>query len=536
MQTITGKFPVPPYLTYNPSVNMTIWKKAGASYTFEQTQDLKGFGVFESYMENVRNSWAASAPWDVSVTGLPSPRIAPRKLYGPVIKVNNRPFLKRSKRGEMVVSDYNRMYAEISYFNGGSEVLIGSPQSQSERLDYSVAPYHWKPVTWNNDISKYALAPPGSNDIGMGSYFSYHNVRGLLRHYRVKSQSDDKTPYDVGWKDSKVQDFLDSKINVPRMVGGPEFLELVTATTAEANSRTVDILTALAEMPETIASIKSGVLQLIKMYKDARKGHFRIQNKAKRAQRIHEAKVYRINYESRQLYVAARNDRTRRIIENNRQRELAGARKDLALLMADFADAISSVWLTFRYGIMPNVYLIEDMVKSMSEGQEKFIRFSQKRELVIPTFDLEGWTKSGDLTATVRCFIKRSFKDTEVHNAPYSWNFAVSLWELFPLSFVIDWIINVGDLISALTGSTNQYKEAATVSVVTHSSNVTYTHDESKAKVNVQYSGYTRTVITPQSYCALVFDPFLDVQRKLDAASLSYQILIKSALKSLIKG
>lgn len=159
---------------------------------------------------------------------------------------------------------------------------------------------------------------------------------------------------------------------------------------------------------------------------------------------------------------------------------------------------------------------------------------TQKRELTIFPFEMEGFTRTGEIPVTVRCFIKRQFNAVELANAPYSWNFAVSLWELLPLSFVLDWIINLGDLIAALTGSTSQYKEVSTISVKTHTSNVTYVHEQSQAKVNVLFTGYTRNVIVPQDYCALVFDPFVDLQRQLDAASLTYQIAIKSALTSLI--
>ena len=534
MATISGKYPVEPYLSHNPYYSTNIFSKAGSGYTYEQTSEINGFGAAEPYVATVRNSWAASAPWDVTVSGVPTPQLPQKTFFGPVIKVNNAPFNVRKNRGEMVVSDFNNLKAIVTYINGGNITEIGPPMSQMYSINSAFGPFGWKPIQWYGPLSRYALDPTGNTGVALGDFWNGPEVRGVLKHYRQMTKDDGLTPYDVGWKDAVVQSFMDHKYTVGYLINNTELFELVTATTAEANRRTVDMLTALAELPESIKSIKDLILDLIRFYKDARKGHFRWQNKAKRVQREHEAKIYRINFKSNQAYLAARNDRARRIIEHKRQQDVSQARRDLALTLKEIADAVTQVWLTFRYAIMPNVFLIEDIVKSMGEGESEYIRYAQKRELTIFPFEMEGFTRTGEIPVTVRCFIKRQFNAVELANAPYSWNFAVSLWELLPLSFVLDWIINLGDVIAAFTGSTSQYKEVSTISVTTHSSNVTYVHDESEAKVNVLFSGYTRNVIVPQDYCALVFDPFVDLQRQLDAASLTYQIAIKSALTSLI--
>jgi len=534
MATISGKYPVSPYLSSNPAYSTTIFEKAGDGYTYTQTADVDGWGSAEPYVATVRNSWAASAPWDVSSSGVPTPQIPQKTFFGPVIKIRNSPFIPRKNRGEMVVSDFNNLKAVVTYINGGEILDMGPPEAEMHSINTAFAPFGWKPIQWYGPLRNYALDPTGNTGVALGDFFNGPQVRGVLRHYRQMTKTDGLTPYDVGWDDDVVQNYLNFKFKVPHLIDNTDLFELVTATTAEANRRTVDMLTALAELPETIKSIKDLILELIRFYKDARKGHFRLQNKAKRVQREHETKIYRINYESNQAYLAARNDRTRRMIEHKRRQDISQARHDLALNIKEMADAVTQVWLTFRYAIMPNVYLIEDLVKSMSEGESEYIRFSQKRELALVPFGMKGFKRTGEIPVTVRCFIKRQFNAVELANAPYSWNFAVSLWELLPLSFVVDWFINLGDVIAAFTGSTSQYKEASTISVKTHTSNVTYVHEKSQAKVNVLFTGYTRNVIVPQDYCALVFDPFVDLQRQLDAASLTYQIAIKSALTSLI--
>ena len=165
MATISGKYPAEPYLSHNPYYSTNIFSKAGSGYTYEQTSQINGFGAAEPYVATVRNSWAASAPWDVTVSGVPTPQLPQKTFFGPVIKVNNAPFNVRKKRGEMVVSDFNNLKAIVTYINGGNITEIGPPMSQMHSINSAFGPFGWKPIQWYGPLSRYALDPTGNTGV-----------------------------------------------------------------------------------------------------------------------------------------------------------------------------------------------------------------------------------------------------------------------------------------------------------------------------------------------------------------------------------
>lgn len=546
MAIITGMFPMPAPLEKISSAALGYWKRQGDDAEFTYFNTVNGFGEAEFLTEQLGNllydtknfSLKTNLPWDhigpyaIKQSGNPTPSIPDKILYGNVIGVNNKPFRKRVLRGEMVVSDYQRVNAYLKYRNGGEKKVLGPP-ILINRPWTIVNVVGWASPDWLTShvgsSNRGACPPNGQMALGIhtGSGSGFFGQR-----YQRVSVTDTITPYDVGWNDSIIEQFLNTGIN--DLVDRDLLNEVVTATIAEANKRTVDMLTALAEGPETINSIKNGVLEVFRLFADARKGHLRIMNSAKRVQRQHEARIHRINFESNQEWVAERNARTRRIIEHKRQQAISQARRDLALAMKEFTDAVSQIWLTFRYGIMPNVYLIEDLIEAQSNPLSEYVRFGQRRQIKIDPPKVDRFESSGQLAVTLRCFNKRKFDIAKMASKEYSWNVAVTLWELVPLSFVVDWALNIGDVLSVLFGSTNEYIEASTISVKIESSPITYVHPNSDATVIVDFRGYMRKVINPLHYCALRWDPYIDLQRQLDAASLSYNILIKDAVKGII--
>lgn len=547
MAVITGNFPLPVPLTKLVDGNVGYWTRQGDKAQFTSFNDVTGWGDAEflveqlgnhlynttNYSTNTRFSWTHIGPYAIKQSGNPTPSPPDKVLYGTKVSTNNKPFRKRVANGEIVVSNYRRFNAYLKYRNGGEETVLGDPFN-CDRYWQIVNYVGWTcPVWLKNQTGRTDRgAGPDGSSIAIGQRLGGGTSRIFRQKYQKKSITDTVSPYSVGWDDSIIQEFLNTGID--DLVDRDLLNEVVTATLAEANSRTVDMLTALAEGPETVMSIKAAVMEVIRLFKDARKGHLRIINSAKRVQREHEARVHRINYASRQDWLAARNARTRRNIEHKRQQAVAQARRDLALAMKEFTDAVTQVWLTFRYGIMPNVYLVEDLIEAQAKPLEEFVRFGQRREVSIKPPEVPGWETSGEIPGTLRCFNKRKFDAKFMASKEYSWNVAVTLWELVPLSFVVDWFVNVGDVLSVLFGGTKEYLEASTISVKMENAPVTYTHTSSGATVNVDFRGYTRKVINPLHYCALRWDPFIDLQRQLDAASLSYQIFIKDAVKGLI--
>lgn len=306
---------------------------------------------------------------------------------------------------------------------------------------------------------------------------------------------------------------------------------------SEANRKTVDILTAAAELPETIVSCLNGLKAILKIFRDAKRREFSLLTKEKKIKLDHEERVYRINYESRLKYVAARNERSRKIVEKQRQRAIAQARADLKKTLVSLADAIASVWLNFRYNIMPNVYLIEGFIKANDNWLNQYERWSDLERVEVQAPDIPGFVKSGSVSLEMRAFLKRHFTQVNGINSAlrhFSANVFLTAYELIPLSFVLDWVVPIGNLLSASLGSNHaDYKQASTFSYKISDSRVIYQHEASGAAVEVIFKGYKREVINPSDYCQLLFVPDISPVRVYDAVALTWSIAVSKLFKSL---
>lgn len=295
----------------------------------------------------------------------------------------------------------------------------------------------------------------------------------------------------------------------------------------------LDILTAMAEMPEIVRSALAGCKQVLNMVRDAKRREFSILERGKRA-RVdydkHLAETRRLFAERR--FLAAHNKRALARLAIEEERRSKQLKNDLKKTLKAIADAVSSVWLNFRYNIMPNVYLIEGVVKALDDIDVLYKRFSDSSELNIDVTQRSGWNITSQIPVTFRCFIKRMYEKLNGYSRllkEFSANIARTLWELVPLSFVVDWFINVGNLMSTLLGGTQHagFQEAATISLKVDST-VSFTHIESGASVAAEIKGYERRVINPSSYCGLFWSPDLNPDRVKDAAALSWQVFIRN--------
>lgn len=526
MAQYTGWFPYQPVATGGPyyrySKNGDHWVGLGSIPNGQPIAGAPYASEIQAAISNKSNmSTSGFNPWhfgpfSVTVKGIPSPVPLDVVLEGPVVKVNNTPYLKRSKRGEMVVSDYKRFQALLTFANGG-EVLtkgeiawFGRDCRSLTSLGFVVEPK----ASWN-------AVRKNSNQAVSGSFQS---------QYQYQTISDAITAYDVGWDNEIIQGFLDG-LSVP----GDPASTVVTDTLSEANVATVDILTAMAEMPETMKDALKGCMSVLRIFKQAKKREFSLLTKEKRIRYEHEQKVFRSEFKYRHEHLAARNDRTRRIVEKKRVREIAQLRADLRKSLLALTDAIASVWLTFRYSIMPNVYLIEGIVKSFDKINDRFERWRSLEHATIPLPEVAGWSRSSDtIDAEVRCMIKRKFNVTSDLLGllrQYSVNAFLTAWELIPLSFVIDWFINIGNMLSSVLGNNQvDYTQAATLSLKIPDKTVTYTH-ESGASVNVRFKGYQRIVIDPRDYCRFEFAPDVSGDRVYDSLALSWNIAVSKLFK-----
>lgn len=429
------------------------------------------------------NSWIPGygpeshyGPWGCTFEGTPVPN-PPDKFFdlGPMGQ-NNVNFDRRSKEGEIIVSNYSVGQIWSKYILGYKNVQAPSPRPERSHTDTNCGLF---------EIERppgYTLIRDGARDISA----STHYVETEYRYIDISV-----SPYDVGWNDA----IFDQMLRLHKRGPIDSSTGMITEVTAEANRVILDAMTAAAEMPETIKSIYSACTTVVRLYKDAKKREFRMYDKIKRIQGLSES-------------------------------EMAAAQKAKAI--KDLTDAIADVWLNFRYNIMPNVYLIEDLLKVLDNVGKNFFRFRgfQQEQLSFDTLDLpKGWSGSFDYTSDSRICIKRSYAagENDWRHLVQS-NLFVTAWELVPLSFVYDWVLNIGNTLGALLSPNLNFEEGATFSWKTDHS-FTFKHDQSNAQVVAQLRFYDRAVINPSDYCRLVINIDFGLLRQLDAMALAWKML-----------
>lgn len=467
--------------------------------------------------------WNFPSGYQVKVTGTPNPTPIPKTFIGPKVRSNNALRYKNAPRtNEIVVSDYSNFVIQAEYGNGGVKTPLG-PDQVCAFGHPDLARLAGLPLIWSKR---------GSPCYDFGDTHVYVDNSGTehvtYEHYSI---DDTLTPYDVGWDDEWIKSLF-AALRVPANVES----QVISDNLSDANSASLDILTTIAEMPETIMYIIDLIKTCLRMASQAKKKEFSLLSKAKRVRMQFEEKIRRVEFNSRQDYLQARNERSRKIIERKRVRAVKQLRNDLKRTLADITSAIASVWLQFRYAIMPNVYAIDGALSAFELKETLFRRWS-KAELVeveLPSFG--DWKPDASLPIQFRAFIKRCFETFDAFSSirkELQYNFFLTAWELVPFSFVFDWFINTGNTLSGLFTDTTgmSYKEGATKSLKVDSA-VTYVHEPSGAFVKLHFKGYERTVIIPSLYCRLQWNPDLSIYRKFDAAALAWSVFLRRLIKT----
>lgn len=302
----------------------------------------------------------------------------------------------------------------------------------------------------------------------------------------------------------------------------PAVKSIITETTAKANKQALDILTAAAELPETIKSVLDGFKALASYVKDLKKG------------KISASKAF----EKRKIYLGRKLAADLAKIDNNRlgadnyrlkllERHEKRVKETFSKAMKDSADelasSLASLWLNFRYNIMPNVYLVEDIEKALNKlGRE----WTTTRKRKVESFSIDVLGQPLDIDYELRCVIKRQFDlaYASIGNTVVSANVFVTAWELVTLSFVIDWFINVGDLLSAVTTPPSWKQQGASLSNRVEL-NHRLSYDDSRFSGTITISGawYERLSINPYDYIGLCWQPDLSPVRQLDALALIWR-------------
>lgn len=253
---------------------------------------------------------------------------------------------------------------------------------------------------------------------------------------------------------------------------------LITSVAAEANSGIMDLYTELAESKETF----SWILGLLK-----------------------EAAVqYR---------------KVRRSVKQIGKRP-AKTPAELAKIQSE----INARWMEYRYAVSPLMYSIDDALSLLQAFYSPYQSFRSGKRFAE---DLQV----GDYTVTGVEIIDRVFLKQRYSHEAWDNNLKQSAvataWELVPLSFVIDWFLNVGDLISSLSVPSHVAEQNATYSrQIKLDSVITATHS-SGSKIVFNGGYYKTTPFDPLIRVGLAAEFDMNWKRWLDAFALSWSSIRK---------
>lgn len=179
---------------------------------------------------------------------------------------------------------------------------------------------------------------------------------------------------------------------------------------------------------------------------------------------------------------------------------------------------------------MPMVYTIEDL-QSLIDSYTAMFKTSRDYLPGSFQFDLESWTGSYDVAIRQSCVIKRLIDPSIRFSSLTKANLASTAWELIPLSFVVDWFINIGDVISSLTSPNLSLREGATYSSKINES-LTFTKEGSTSHLHIKAQIFKRRVIDPMSHIGLSFNTKLTTFQKIDALALLWNPIKSQLLRS----
>lgn len=162
----------------------------------------------------------------------------------------------------------------------------------------------------------------------------------------------------------------------------------------------------LGELPETVGMVVEPCMSVLKSYRYARRGKF---NKAR-------------------AILAEYLSKTGRTFKVDR--------------------SASSNWLALRYGWLPAIsdaYAAVDAYRALKAGTTHKTRLRSKNTLKVPQTQ-SSLLQFGtfELSFRTQVVLETEIKQTVLESLGFA-NPALLAWELLPLSFVVDWVIGVGD-------------------------------------------------------------------------------------------
>lgn len=285
---------------------------------------------------------------------------------------------------------------------------------------------------------------------------------------------------------------------------------LVTETLAKANDKEIDLLTTLAEMPKTVASVINGFKLLTEMTKAAKKREFEI-TKSYAQFKKNTAKLEYSRYKNALAKKRASLSKRKRNVPDKtlsfERWSNLNESKLASQTAVEITDAITSVWMNYRYNIRPIVYTIQDSVDVVDRWKNQYLTVRTVQTLDLDPVEIPGHTFQGTSKITHRCWIKRRYDTSDDWNnfqKVVMGDIFVTAYELVPVASIIaDWFFNIGPVLRAASYNKVYTQEAATYSVKVEIKGSYFLDTDPTVFYDVEYTGYKRNNITPVQHVAL---------------------------------
>lgn len=189
----------------------------------------------------------------------------------------------------------------------------------------------------------------------------------------------------------------------------------------------------------------------------------------------------------------------------------------------ELIDEISSLWMQFRYAVSPLGYSVNDALKLLDAQATKYQTVRKRRDFPF-SYEHRGVKYSGTLEA--RVFAKMRLNAT-AKTVGLGLNPLKTLWELTPLSFVVDWVIPIGDMLGALVQPAHSRQIAISGSIRVRAMSI-----EVDGFPLSNSCDYYRNNVLPNQPTIPYPNVFLNWKRVMDSLALSWGLFLKQHWKS----
>ncbi|MCW4013254.1 MAG: hypothetical protein NWF07_09730, partial [Candidatus Bathyarchaeota archaeon] len=442
-----------------------------------------------SYVMSIHDA-AAVGIW---LVGVKPPQPIKRIGVTNVSRRKSLDYYERIERGEIVI---NPMATSQLWITPGYEVSGGVRTGTRATL------YNSDPV---GPATKYGCGrdlwklPTGAlvaeNNVPVSNTTTQNNLASLQAIYGLYSGADlslvsQTTKYD--WSTHTAAHLcaaIDNHISTL-----PRSNTMITSTVSDLRGGTYDVLTDLAEFAETYSYVMGCVVRILSEYTNVKK---RISDKGKSINR-----------------------KTKQAKAKGKQKTV----KNRAPTKGEIDDAASE-WLAYRYAMGPLILSINSAIEWFKTKDHEYQKYRGNFSHGPQTI------KFGDFEVTIpvvndRCFGKVRFDGP---TAGLKLNPLSTALEKVPLSFLLNWVCNIGDVLTSYWPPSGAKQEVYTYSRQVPNSAVTATFRGKP--VQLEYGYYRIDTIDPRDHIKLTLELNVSWKRMLDAFALTYGPVRKAVYK-----